>query len=93
MEGHYAKQYGKLMRISEQNFLDCTKSGYFVDYKGIVEPMQYNIITSFGYSANGCNGGNSDSVFQFVKFNGFITAAKKPYIGKVGFFLFRLKKK
>ena len=83
LEGQYAKQFGRLMSISEQNFLDCTRSGYFLDYKGVVEPSQHNIITSFGYIANGCNGGNADAVLQYARFNGFVLSAKRPYKAKV----------
>ena len=79
LEGLYAKQYARLFNISEQNFLDCTKNGYFVDYNGVVEPLQTGIISAFGYSANGCNGGNADSILQYAKFNGFVLQAANPY--------------
>ena len=80
LEGVWAKKYNltKPMSISDQNFLDCTKAGNFVDRKGEVEPIQSSII-QFSYSANGCNGGNVDSVLQYNKFNGFVLLANRPY--------------
>ena len=86
LEGQYAKTYGKLLSISEQNFLNCVKSGYFVDRNGIVEPLQPNVIQAFGYSANGCNGGNADAVFQYNKYNGFALLSSQPYLATVCYF-------
>ena len=83
LEGQYAKKYGKLMSISDQNFLNCVKSGYFVDRAGVVEPLTPGIIQAFGFSASGCNGGSADSVFQYNKYNGFFPLANLPYSGAV----------
>jgi hypothetical protein len=83
LEGQYAKRYGKLVSISDQNFMNCVKSGYFVDRNGVVEPLKPGIIQAFAYSSNGCNGGNADSVFQFNKYNGFLPLSNVPYKGTV----------
>ena len=78
LEGLYAKQYGKLYNMSEQNFLDCAKNGYFVDYDGVVEPLQASV-TAFAFSTNGCNGGNADAVLQYAKYNSFVLQENDPY--------------
>ena len=85
LEGQYAKYYGRLYNVSEQNFLNCIKNGYFVDYNGVVEPLQPGVIQAFAYSANGCNGGNADAVLQFAKFNGFVLQTISPYQATVSY--------
>ncbi len=85
LEGQYAKNYGKLINISDQNFLNCAKSGYFVDKNGVVEPKQPGIIMAFGFSVNGCNGGNADAVLMYNKYNGFVPISSAPYKTTVSF--------
>ena len=74
---------GKLYNISEQNFLDCSKTGNFVDYKGVVEPLKPGVIQAFQYVAKGCAAGNIDAVLQYAKYNGFLLNSIKPYTGVV----------
>lgn len=70
---------GKLFNISEQNFLDCSKTGQFIDFKGEVEPLKPGVIQAFQYVANGCASGNIDAVLQYAKYNGFLMSSIKPY--------------
>jgi C1A family cysteine protease len=85
LEGQYAKNYGKLLSLSDQNFLNCVKSGYFVDKNGVVEPKKPGIVQAFGFSVNGCNGGNADAVFIYNKYNGFLPLSSAPYRTTVSF--------
>ena len=82
-EGAFYKKYKTLLDISEQNFLDCTKSGFFTDYNGTVEPLISGQPVKYMYSANGCAGGNSEAVFQYAFYNGFFLSSTKPYTGSV----------
>ena len=80
LEGQLAKKYNdKLTKISDQGFLNCARNGYFVDRNGVVEPLRSGVIQAFGYSSNGCNGGNSDAIFQYAKYNGYLKLADNPY--------------
>jgi hypothetical protein len=79
LEGQYVKKYGELISMSDQNFLNCVKSGYFVDKNGVVEPKKPGIVQAFGFSVNGCDGGNADAVFIYNKYNGFLPLSSAPY--------------
>ena len=63
--------------------IDCSKSGTFVDKLEIVEPKVSNT-KSFFYTANGCNGGNSDAAFQFAKYNTIQSLANYPFMNAAG---------
>lgn len=65
LEGQYFKNYGKLLSFSEQNLVDCVFSSVF-GYKG--------------ERANGCNGGDGNIAFRYIKKNGGLNLdATYPY--------------
>ena len=70
--------------LSEQEILDCTKTGSFVDYKDQVQPMPKNTIMSYSLNANGCNGGSPYSGFIYYKYNGLVGESQYPYTKQKG---------
>jgi C1A family cysteine protease len=82
LESLYAIKYKKLLNISEQNFIDCAKSGSFIDFKGEVEPLN-GPVKNWIYTHLGCQGGNIDAIFQYAYRNGFVSSNVKPYTGVV----------
>ena len=75
LEGQFRKKTGVLMTLSEQNLIDCTKNGKYVDYYGKVEPKVSGVVKVFQYSADGCNGGSYDAGFQYSKYNRVTTSS------------------
>jgi hypothetical protein len=86
LESHNFKKTGKLVEFSEQQLIDCSKSGQFIDRAAIVEPKITNI-KAFQYTANGCNGGNFDSAFMFAKYNSIKDTKTYPFANKVKFLI------
>ena len=82
LESLYAIKYKKLLNISEQNFIECAKSGYFIDFNRVVEPLNGNV-KNWVYKHLGCQGGNIDAILQYAYYNGFVLSNLKPYTGVV----------
>ncbi len=82
LESLNAIKYKILRNISEQNFIECAKSGDFLDVKGVVEPLN-GTIKKYVYKHLGCQGGNINAILQYVKRNGYVSSNVKPYTGVV----------
>ena len=67
LESQYFKTYGKLINLSEQNLVDCVFGSVYA-VKGI--------------QADGCNGGDGNLAYRYIKKNGGInTMESYPYTG------------
>lgn len=83
LEGALAQKLNYMQTISDQNFLDCSVSGTVLDTTGIVEPLPYSgSVNEYQFTADGCDGGNPEAVFQYSYLNGYVPLSQLPYIGK-----------
>ena len=82
LEGYWARRYNTLQSMSEQNFLDCSASGAVFDNNGVVEPYSGSENT-YQFTADGCDGGSPDAVFQYFLSNAYVPLSQLQYIGEV----------
>ena len=82
LEGYWTRRYNTLQSMSEQNFLDCSVSGAVLDKNGVVEPYSGSG-NVYQFTADGCDGGSPEAVFQYFLSNTYVPLAQLPYTGEV----------